>query len=66
MAVSPEAAAPLAAMKKEEAAAAAELRLVGTGWIPEVLAYRGVADLSGDNGQSAMETDETDEDGLSI
>ena len=66
MAVSPEAAVPLAVMKKEEAAAAAELRLVGTGWIPEVLAYRDVADLSGDDDQSAEETDETEEDGLSI
>jgi ParB family chromosome partitioning protein len=49
MAVSPEAAAPLAAMKKEEAAAAAELRLAGTGWIPEVLANRDVSDLSADD-----------------
>jgi len=66
MAVSPEAAVPLAVMKKEEAAAAAELRLVGTGWIPEVLAYRDVADLSGDDDQSAEETDEKEEDGFSI
>jgi ParB family transcriptional regulator, chromosome partitioning protein len=62
-AVSPEAAAPLAAMKKEEAAAAAELRLAGTGWIPEVLANRDVSELSADDDQSAVETEE---DSLSI
>ena len=66
MAVSPEAAAPLAAMKKEEAAAAAELRLAGTGWTPEVLENRDVSNHSADDDQSAEETEETEEDGLSI
>lgn len=41
-AVSPEAAAPLATMKKAEAAEAAELRLAGEGWLPEVLTNRAV------------------------
>jgi ParB family chromosome partitioning protein len=39
-AVSADAAAPLAAMKKDEAGAAAELRLSGSGWLPEVLTNR--------------------------
>jgi ParB family chromosome partitioning protein len=39
-AVSPEAAAPLAAMKKDAAAEAAELRLTDSGWLPEVLTNR--------------------------
>jgi ParB family chromosome partitioning protein len=42
-AVSPEAAAPLASMKKDEAAAAAEIRLSESGWIPEVLTNRETA-----------------------
>jgi ParB family transcriptional regulator, chromosome partitioning protein len=43
-AVSPEAAAPLANMKKSDAAAAAELRLAGLGWLPEVLTNRATPD----------------------
>ncbi|KVL70311.1 ParB/RepB/Spo0J family partition protein [Burkholderia ubonensis] len=39
-AVSAEAAAPLASMKKGDAAAAAELRLADSGWLPEVLTNR--------------------------
>ncbi|WP_456291056.1 ParB/RepB/Spo0J family partition protein [Paraburkholderia nemoris] len=39
-AVSPEAAAPLAAMKKDAAAEAAQLRLAQSGWLPEVLTNR--------------------------
>jgi ParB family transcriptional regulator, chromosome partitioning protein len=42
-AVSPEAAASLASMKKDEAAAAAEIRLSESGWIPEVLTNRETA-----------------------
>lgn len=53
-AVSPEAAAPLAAMKKNEAAATAERHLAGTGWLPEVLAKR-------DASSSTAEADESDE-----
>lgn len=41
-AVSPEAAAPLAAMKKADAAAAAEIRLAEANWLPEVLTNRAV------------------------
>jgi len=57
-AVSPEAAAPLAAMKKDAAAEAAELRLAQSHWLPEVLtnpqkpeAYDSDADQSQDDGQ---------------
>ncbi len=39
-AVSPEAAADLQAMKKGDAAAAAELRMADSGWLPEVLTNR--------------------------
>ncbi|MCO1451079.1 ParB/RepB/Spo0J family partition protein [Burkholderia multivorans] len=39
-AVSPTAAAPLAAMKKADAAAAAEMQVVETGWLPDVLTNR--------------------------
>jgi len=42
-AVSPEASAPLASMKKDEAAAAAEIRLSESGCIPEVLTNRETA-----------------------
>ncbi|KGX18364.1 ParB/RepB/Spo0J family partition protein [Burkholderia pseudomallei] len=41
-AVSPEAANPLGSMKKADAAAAAELRLADTAWLPEVLTNRAV------------------------
>jgi ParB family chromosome partitioning protein len=47
-AVSPEAAAPLASMKKDEAAAAAEIRLSESGWIPEVLTNRETAKVYSD------------------
>jgi ParB family transcriptional regulator, chromosome partitioning protein len=39
-AVSPDAAAPLGAMKKDAAAEAAQLRLAPGGWLPEVLTNR--------------------------
>jgi hypothetical protein len=39
-AVSPKAAADLKAMKKADAAAAAELRLAKVSWLPEVLTHR--------------------------
>jgi len=39
-AVSPEAAAPLAGMEKENAAATAEIRIADTGWLPEARAKR--------------------------
>ncbi|WP_213781617.1 ParB/RepB/Spo0J family partition protein [Caballeronia sp. dw_276] len=51
-AVSPEAAAPLAAMKKGDAAATAELHLAGTGWLPEVLAKRNTLDGAADDHQN--------------
>ena len=51
-AVSPEAATPLAAMKKGDAAATAELRLAGTGWLPEVLAKRNTLDGAADDHQN--------------
>jgi ParB family chromosome partitioning protein len=60
-AVSPEAAASLAAMKKGDAAATAELRLVGTGWLPEVLANRDVSNSVADECQSD-ELDPEDEE----
>ena len=60
-AVSPEAAAPLAAMKKGDAAATAELRLAGTGWLPEVLANRDVSNSVADECQSD-ELDPEDEE----
>ena len=41
-AVSPKAAADLPAMKKSDAAAAAELRLAQTRWLPEILTHRKV------------------------
>ena len=41
-AVSPEVAAPLASMKKTQAAQAAEIRLADSGWLPEVLRNREV------------------------
>jgi ParB family chromosome partitioning protein len=61
-AVSPEAAAPLAGMKKEEAAAAAELRLAGTGWIPEVLAKRSASDSAADDNQTDELADTEDDE----
>jgi ParB family transcriptional regulator, chromosome partitioning protein len=39
-AISNEAAAPLAAMKKDAAAEAAELRLADAGWVPEMMTNR--------------------------
>lgn len=55
-AISPEAAAPLATMKKADAAAAAELRLADSGWLPEVLTNRaapGFPDNDEEEGQRA-------------
>jgi len=51
-AVSPEAATSLAAMKKGDAAATAELRLAGTGWLPEVLVKRDTSDGAADDHQN--------------
>lgn len=61
-AVSPEAATPLAAMKKGDAAATAELRLAGTGWLPEVLVKRNTSDSVADVYQSDEITDAEDEE----
>ena len=60
-AVSPDAAAPLGAMKKDAAAEAAELRLASTGWLPEVLTNREVpnawrADLCNDHDDDLDDT----------
>jgi ParB family chromosome partitioning protein len=61
-AVSPEAAAPLAGMKKGDAAATAELRLAGTGWLPEVLTKRDASDDVADDDQTEEQADtENDE-----
>jgi ParB family chromosome partitioning protein len=61
-AVSPEAAAPLAAMKKGDAAATAELRLAGTGWLPEVLTNRDASDVVDNECQSNEPADPEDEE----
>jgi len=61
-AVSPEAAATLAAMKKGDAAATAELRLAGTGWLPEVLVKRDTLDGAADEYQSDELRDPEDEE----
>ncbi|OXC71702.1 ParB/RepB/Spo0J family partition protein [Caballeronia sordidicola] len=61
-AVSPEAAAPLAAMKKDDAAATAELRLAGTGWLPEVLAKRDASTGEVDECQSDEFADPEDQE----
>jgi ParB family chromosome partitioning protein len=61
-AVSPEAAAPLAAMKKDDAAATAELRLAGTGWLPEVLARRDASDGAADDNQTEERADMEDDE----
>jgi ParB family chromosome partitioning protein len=61
-AVSPEAAAPLAAMKKDDAAATAELRLAGTGWLPEVLAKRDASDGAADNNQTDEQAEMEDDE----
>lgn len=61
-AVSPEAAAPLASMKKAEASAAAELRLAETGWLPEVLANRTAPHDMDDDESGDIEDDEAQPD----
>jgi ParB family chromosome partitioning protein len=61
-AVSREAAAPLAGMKKGDAAATAELRLAGTGWLPEVLANRDASDGADNECQSDEPADPEDEE----
>jgi ParB family chromosome partitioning protein len=65
-AVSPEAAAQLAAMKKGEAAAAAEIRLSESGWIPEVLTNREAAtvhsyEIEDEDANEASAEEDTDE-----
>ncbi|QIE29814.1 ParB/RepB/Spo0J family partition protein [Caballeronia sp. SBC2] len=60
--VSPEAAAPLTAMKKDAAAATAELRLAGTGWLPEVLAKRGASEIAADDDQTDEPVDMEDDE----
>lgn len=59
-AVSAEAAAPLASMKKGDAAAAAELRLADSGWLPEVLTNRQTDRVWEDDEEA--ESDELDPD----
>lgn len=49
-------------MKKGDAAATAELRLAGTGWLPEVLAKRDGSDSVADVYQSDEITDPEDEE----
>jgi ParB family transcriptional regulator, chromosome partitioning protein len=60
IAVSPEAAAPLAAMKKDDAAATAEIRLAGKGWLPEVLAKREASDGAANENQTEERADMED------
>lgn len=55
-AVSIEAAKPLMAMKKQEAAEAAQLRLAGTKWLPEVLRNRDVPPLGDGEDDDQQET----------
>ncbi len=55
--VSPEAAAELRGMKKDAAAAAAELRLSESGWLPEVLGNREVPTHHGYDDEHDMEDD---------
>jgi ParB family chromosome partitioning protein len=59
VAVSTDAAAPLALNKKQEAASMAERLLSETGWLPEVLVNREVPD---DYSFASAETDEVDSD----
>ncbi|AME28171.1 hypothetical protein AXG89_30455 (plasmid) [Burkholderia sp. PAMC 26561] len=61
-AVSPEAATLLAAMKKGDAAATAELHLAGTGRLPEVLVKRDTSDGAPDEYQSDELTAPEDEE----
>ena len=56
--VSPQAAAEVQGMKKDAAAAAAEVRMAGSGWLPEVLANRAVPEFR----SYAWEDDDTDGD----
>lgn len=63
-AVSPDAAAPLAAMKKDAAAEAAELRLASTGWLPEVLTNREVPKLYTADSCDDLDGDASDGDDL--
>jgi ParB family transcriptional regulator, chromosome partitioning protein len=65
-AVSPEAAADLQGMKKSDAAAAAELRMADSGWLPEVLTNREIPERrsysyinADDDADDADEDDET-------
>jgi ParB family transcriptional regulator, chromosome partitioning protein len=61
-AVSPAAAAPLVAMKKGDAAATAEIRLAGTGWLPEVLTKRDASDGAADNNQTDEQAEMEDDE----
>jgi ParB family chromosome partitioning protein len=49
-------------MKKGDAAATAELRLAGTGWLPEVLANRDASDGADNECQSDEPADPEDEE----
>jgi len=60
-AVSAEAAAPLASMKKDEAAETAERLLSETNWLPEVLTNRDHQKVSVYGGMQSDAADETDE-----
>ena len=62
-AVSAEAAAPLASMKKDEAAQTAERLLTGTNWLPEVLANREHAKVSFYGATHANHDSDDDEEG---
>jgi len=61
-AVSAEAAAPLASMKKDEAAQTAERLLTGTNWLPDVLTNREHAKVTVYGGMQSDEDDEIDAD----
>ncbi|WP_323123148.1 hypothetical protein [Burkholderia alba] len=65
-AVSPEAAAPLAGMKKPEAVAAAELRLADLGWLPEVLANRETTAIWQDDEEVDADVEENADKGAAM
>jgi ParB family chromosome partitioning protein len=68
-AVSPEAAANLQGMKKGDAAAAAELRMADSGWLPEVLTNRetperrSYGDISADDDADDADEGDGEDDG---
>jgi len=62
-AVSPQSVAELRGMKKADAAAAAELRMAGSGWLPEVLRNREVPKQDA-YGYWENDDDESDDDAV--